>query len=60
MEEAEQAKKKMTILKIITSVFILLLFPIIVGRAVEAEPQADRNSTRQVDNMLQRLERSST
>jgi hypothetical protein len=50
----------MTILKIITSVFILLLFPIIIGRAVEAQPQADRNSTRQVDNMLQRLERSSS
>src|ERR1051325_6734574 len=50
----------MTILKIITSVFILLLFPIIIGRAVEAQPQADRNNTRQVDNMLQRLERSSS
>src|ERR1041384_6232706 len=50
----------MTILKIITSVFILLLFPIIIGRAVEAQPQADRNSTRQVGYMLQRLERSSS
>src|ERR1041385_2025310 len=50
----------MTILKIITSVFILLLFPIIIGRAVEAQPQPIRNNTRQVGNMLQRLERSSS
>ena len=49
----------MTILKIITSVFILLLFPIIIGLAVQAQPQANRN-TRQVGNMLQRLERSSS
>jgi hypothetical protein len=60
VEEAEVAeRRKMTILKIITSVFILLLFPIIIGLAVQAQPQANRN-TRQVGNMLQRLERSSS
>ncbi len=43
-----------------TFVFILLLFPIIIGLDVRAQPQPDRNNTRQVGNMLQRLERSSS
>ena len=50
----------MTIKKSITSVFILLLFPIIIGLDVQAQPQPNRNNTRQVGNMLQRLERSSS
>ena len=50
----------MTIMKSITAVFILFLFPIIVGLDVQAQPQPDRHNTRQVGNMLQRLERSSS
>jgi hypothetical protein len=49
----------MTIIKRITSVFILILFPIILGLHVQAQPQPNRNNTRHVGNMLQRLERSS-
>ena len=47
-------------MKSITSVFILLLFPIIIGLDVNAQPQPNRNNTRQVGSMLQRLERSSS
>ena len=47
-------------IKSIGSVFILLLFPIIIGLDVQAQPQPNRNNTRQVGNMLQRLERSSS
>ena len=50
----------MTIMKSITFVFILLLFPIVIGRDVQAQPQPNRNNTRQVGNMQQRLERSSS
>src|SRR6185436_8910434 len=50
----------MTIIKSITSVFILLLILIIVGLEVQAQPQTNRNNTRQVGNMLQQLERSSS
>jgi hypothetical protein len=50
----------MNIMKSITSVFILLLFSIIIGLDVKAQPQPNRNNTRQVGNMLQRLERSSS
>ena len=50
----------MTIKKSITFVFILFLFPIIIGLDVQAQPQLNRNNTRQVGNMLQRLERSSS
>jgi hypothetical protein len=53
-------EEKMTIIKRITSVFILLLFPIIIGLDVQAQPQPNRNNTRQVGNMLQRLELSSS
>ncbi|HEY9500268.1 MAG TPA: hypothetical protein VIR01_01420, partial [Pyrinomonadaceae bacterium] len=47
-------------MKRITSVFTLLLFSIFVGLNVQAQPQPNRNNTRQVGNMLQRLERSSS
>jgi hypothetical protein len=50
----------MTITKNITYVFVLLMFPIIIGLDVQAQPQTNRNNTRQVGNMLQRLERSSS
>ena len=50
----------MTSIKSTTSVFVLLLFPIIVGLCVQAQPQLNRNNTRQVGNLLQRLERSSS
>jgi hypothetical protein len=50
----------MKIIKSITSVCILLLFPIIIGLAVQAQPQLNRNNTRQIGNMLQRLEGSSS
>jgi len=48
----------MMIMKSPTSVFIPLLFLIIIGLGVQAQP--NRNNTRQVSNMLQRLERSSS
>ena len=50
----------MTITKSIAYVFILLLFPIIIGLDVQAQPQPHRNNTRHVGNMLQQLERSSS
>jgi hypothetical protein len=53
-------KEKMTITKSIAYVFIMLLFPVIIGLDVQAQPQPNRNNTRQVGNMLQRIERSSS
>jgi len=50
----------MSILKSIVSVFILLAVSIVIGLDVQAQPQPNRNNTRQVGNMLQRLERSSS
>jgi hypothetical protein len=50
----------MSILKSIVSVFILLAFSIVIGVSTQAQPQPNRNNTRQVGNMLQRLERSSS
>jgi len=50
----------MSILKSIVSVFILLAFSILIGVSIQAQPQPNRNNTRQVGNMLQRLERSSS
>jgi hypothetical protein len=59
VEEAVEAeRRKMTIIKSTTSVFTLLLFSIIIGLGIQAQP--GRNNTRQVGNMLQRLERSSS
>jgi hypothetical protein len=40
-------------------VFILLAFSIVIGLSIQAQQQTNRNNTRQVGNMLQRLERSS-
>jgi len=59
-EAVEAERRKMTIIKSIASVFILLLFPIFTGVDAQAQPQLNRNNTRQVGNMLQRLERSSS
>jgi hypothetical protein len=60
VEEAVEAeRRKMRIIKGITSI-TLLLFSIIVGLNVQAQPQPNRKNARQVDNMLQRLERSSS
>ena len=50
----------MSILKSIVSVFMLLAFSIVIGLNIQAQPQTNRNNTRQVGNMLQRLERSSS
>src|SRR5688572_31318281 len=50
----------MTIIKSIGSVFILLLFSIIISLSIQAQQQTNRNNTRQVGNMLQQLERSSS
>ncbi len=50
----------MTIIKSINSVFMLLLFSVIINLSVQAQPQPNRNNARQVGNMLQRLERSSS
>lgn len=47
-------------MKITTSVFIPFLFSGIIGLGVQVQPQPNRNNTRQVGNMLQRLERSSS
>jgi hypothetical protein len=49
----------MSILKSIVFVSILLAFLIVTGVSIKAQPQPNRNNTRQVGNMLQRLERSS-
>jgi len=50
----------MTIIKRAIAVLILLLFPVIIGMDLQAQPKPNRNNTRQVGNMLQRLERSSS
>ncbi len=50
----------MSILKSIISVFTLSAFSIVFGVSIHAQPQPNRNNTREVGNMLQRLERSSS
>src|SRR6185369_10853515 len=50
----------MSILKSIVSVFILLAFSILSAVTIQGQPQTNRNNTRAVGNMLQRLERSSS
>jgi hypothetical protein len=50
----------MAISKSIVSVFILLAFSILIGVSIQAQQQTNRNNTRAVGNMLQRLERSSS
>src|ERR1041384_649958 len=52
--------RKMAISKSIVSVFILLAFSILIGVSIQAQQQTNRNNTRAVGNMLQRLERSSS
>ena len=49
----------MSIMKSTTSILVLLLVSIIISLDIQARPQQDRHNTRQVGNMLQRLERSS-
>ncbi len=50
----------MSILRSLVSVFILLTFSIVIALSIQAQPQPNRNNTRQVGNVLQRLERSSS
>ena len=50
----------MSILKTIVSVLILLAFSTVIGVSIQAQQQTNRNNTREVRNMLQRLERSSS
>src|SRR4029079_13294486 len=50
----------MSILRSFVSAFMVLAFSIIIGVRIQAQPQPNRNNTRQVGNMLQRLERSSS
>ena len=50
----------MAISKSIVSVLVLLAFSIVIGVSIQAQPQPNRNNTRQVGNMLQRLEQSSS
>jgi hypothetical protein len=60
VQALESERKRMSILKSLVSVFILLAFSIVIGLSIQAQPQTIRNNTRQVGNMLQRLERSSS
>jgi hypothetical protein len=50
----------MSIVKSIVFVVVLLVFSIVIGVSIQARQQTLRNNTRQVGNMLQRLERSSS
>ena len=50
----------MSILKCIVSGFILLAFSNVIPPSIQAQQQTNRNNTRQVGNMLQQLERSSS
>ena len=50
----------MSILKSIVSVFILLAVSIISAVSIQGQQQTNRNNTRAVGNMLQRLEQSSS
>jgi hypothetical protein len=59
VQALETERRKMSILKSIVSVFILLAFSSVIGLNIQAQQQTNRNNTRQVGNMLQRLERSS-
>jgi hypothetical protein len=60
VQALETEGRKMSILKNIISVFILFAFSIVIGLSTQAQQQTNRNNTRQVGNMLQRLERSSS
>ncbi len=50
----------MSILRSMVSVFILLAFSTVISLSIQAQQQTNRNNARQVSNMLQRLERSSS
>src|SRR6476659_5766446 len=50
----------MSITKWILSVFILLALLLVFPQSIQAQQQTNRNNTRQVGIMLQRLERSSS
>jgi len=50
----------MSILKCLVSAFMLLAFSIVIPRSIQAQQQTNRNNTRQVGIMLQRLDRSSS
>jgi len=56
----ENERRKMSILKCILSLFMLLAFSFAIPRSIQAQQQTNRNNTRQVGIMLQRLERSSS
>jgi predicted ATP-binding protein involved in virulence len=60
VQALETEGRTMSILKSIVSVFILLPFSIVIAVSIQAQEQTNRNNTRQVGNMLQRLERSSS
>ena len=49
----------MTTIKSLSSVLTLLLFSLIIGLSVQAQPQPNRTNARQVGNILQRLEQNS-
>ena len=59
-QASETERRKMSILRNIVSGFILLAFSIVIGVSIQAQQQTNRNNTRQVGNMLQRLEQSSS
>src|ERR1041385_1104262 len=60
LQALETEGRKMSILKSIVSVFILLAFSIVIAVSIQGQQQTNRNNTRAVGNMLQRLERSSS
>src|SRR6185369_14913816 len=53
-------RRKMSIFKSIVSVFMLLAVSIAIPQSIHGQTQPNRNNTRQVGIMLQRLERSSS
>jgi hypothetical protein len=60
VQALETERRRMSILKSIASMFILLAFSLVIGLSIQAQQQTDRNNTRQVGNVLQRLEKSSS
>jgi hypothetical protein len=60
VQAPETERGKMSILRSLVSVFIVLAFSFVISLSIQAQPQPNRNNTRQVGNVLQRLERSSS
>jgi hypothetical protein len=60
VQALETERRRMSILKSTASMFILLAFSLVIGLNIQAQQQPNRNNTRQVGNMLQRLEKSSS